>query len=430
MSLSIKSNAFDNIQFHKATGKENESFVGIKIKGNDVYFYYPEAYDLDLNSKSLRNDVISILRTISIAKTSSKDRNELYTGRENLTEFALDSYLWVIFDYMKNGYYVNKEKIYQANHKGKINWKRTLDTNPIISKKKQIIYNDIIAETSSSTDNIIVEIHKYCLKKSIDSIGWLFNLNSNFIKVGKMTEHLKTMYLVTLKKELSHTFDDSKKMRLKRFLDVLQGLDAKIEDRDFVYGVDSYYYVFEKMIDKIFGNRDVKEFYPKGKWYLTSNEFKPKDGSDLRPDTILVNEIDGKKNAYILDSKYYRYGTTGDENDLPGTSSIQKQISYGDFVKNSKKDEHFDNIYNAFLLPFNKSEEIFKSNENMVYIGFAKTDTNDNRFKHEVVHSFLIDLKHVIDTWNHIYHEEDVKVLVEEIEKGSLKAFEVLKDID
>ncbi len=31
-----------------------------------------------------------------------------------------------------------------------------------------------------------------------------------------------------------------------------------------VYGVDMYYYIYERMIDKIFGNEVVLKFHPKG----------------------------------------------------------------------------------------------------------------------------------------------------------------------
>lgn len=418
MNLSIK-NPIKNIIYHKSTGKDDDSFIGLKIKGNEIHFYYPEAYHLDTNSPSLRSDIVSILNTIKIAKTKSKDNHQLYTDRDNIAEFALDSYLWIIYDYVKNGYYVNREKEYKSNQKGKINWKRTLDTNPIISKSNNIIYNDIIVESSTNVDNIIVEIHKYCLKKSIDSIGWLFNMNSNFINIEPFEEKKKNYYLSAIKKELNHTFDDDKKQKLRHFQNVLKGLDAKLDSKDLVYGVDTYYYIYERMIDKIFGNEDVSKFYPKGEWYLWKNDtFEKFDSSDLRPDTILINEYNGQKNAYILDSKFYRYGVTGNKDDLPSTSSIQKQVAYGDFIKTNKANE-FDNIYNAFLIPFDKKLEKFKTEDNIVYIGFSKTNISDKHNSHEFIHTFLIDLKHVIDTWNKMNHSDDVNSLIDGIELAS-----------
>lgn len=38
---------------------------------------------------------------------------------------------------------------------------------------------------------------------------------------------------------------------------------------EIVYGVDSYAYIFERMINSIFGNRDATKFNPSADWYLT-----------------------------------------------------------------------------------------------------------------------------------------------------------------
>ena len=64
-----------NIQFNKSTGEDGNSFVGIKIIGNDVCFYYPESYSFNPEDYS-RNDVIELLSTISIAKTTADNKNE------------------------------------------------------------------------------------------------------------------------------------------------------------------------------------------------------------------------------------------------------------------------------------------------------------------------------------------------------------------
>jgi len=404
----------NNLIEHASTGKDNDSFVGLKIKGNEIHFFYPESYHFDKNSKTLKNDILSLLKTINLAKTRAKDKAEIYMSRVNDTDFALSSYLWVIKDYLKNGIYVNREKVYKQNQKGKVNWKRTLENDPIVSNGN-VIYKDIVVETKNNVDNLLVEVHKFCIKKSIDYIGWIFNLNSNFIKVRPFNDAVKKQYLIAITSELAHTFEDDKKVRLTHLKNVIQGLDATLEGKDIIYGVDKYDYIFERMIDCIFGNQDVTEFYPKGTWNVIRPVEKSKKSSDLRPDTVFVNEVNNIKSAYILDSKFYRFGYTGEISDLPETTSIQKQIVYGDFVKTNKKDEFGDRIYNAFLLPFDKTNEKFKTDDNMIYIGNATTDSNDNSLAHEKVYAFLIDLKHVVDTYNNYSHTEDTDKLVSEI---------------
>lgn len=397
---------------HSVTGKTDDSFVGFKIKGNDIHFYYPESYRFDVMSSTMRNDIVDLLKTISIAKTKSNSLSQANNVIGDEGEFALLSYLWVINDFLVNGFYVNREKTFKTNQSGRINWKRTMQTQPIVSNGN-VIYPNIIVEVKNNTDNILVDIHKHCVKKSIDFIGWLFNLSSAFIEGKPYNNNIKKLYITTLKKELDSTFDDEKRLRLNHFLSVIMGLDSN-DSNEFSYGVDSYHYIFERMIDSIFGNvKDLRDFNPKAKWQLVKNNYKETNSSDLRPDTIIIND----SNVFIIDSKFYRFGFTGKEEDLPETTSIQKQITYGDFILRNVTKIDIKNIYNAFLLPYNKKHNTFYSDQNIQYIGFAKTLWKDNKKDHELVHSFLIDLKHVVRTWNKYSHQNDVKFLIEEIVK-------------
>lgn len=404
---SSKNNNSKRIRLHEVTGKIDDSFVGIKIKGNEIHLYHPELYELDLDSKDFRNDVIDLIRTISIAKTLSLETNLSYNSHVKDGEFALLSYLWLINDYMKNGFYINREKLFKVNQKGKVQWKKTFETQPIISNGN-IIYRDIVVETKNRIDNIMVEIHKYCIKKSIDYIGWLFNLNSNMIVIEPFNDVRKKQYLNVIVSELNNTFDDMKKSRLVHMKNVITGLDDNTKDNDFVYGVDNYYYIYEKMIDSIYSNISNKsEFDPGANWHLIKNNYVPIPSSKLRPDTIFTKD----NYLFVLDSKYYRYGYTEDSNDLPETTSIQKQITYGEYIK--KKVSHlYDDVFNVFLLPYNKNKGSFRSNKNIQYIGYAKADWKDGLNSHEIIYSFLIDLKYVIKTWNRSNHNKDVDELV------------------
>lgn len=414
MESSNKGIKINNFYPHPVTNKVDDSFVGLKFIGNEIHFYYPETYRFSMNNSDVRNDIIDLLRTISIAKTSSSQLTNANNRPSISREFALMSYLWVIKDYLTNGLYVNREKIYKTNQNGRIDWKRTMQSQAIVSKGN-IIFPDITVTVKNNVDNLLVEIHRFCLKKSIDYIGWLFNLNSSFLQLPKFTESKEKLYLATLKRELDHTFDDDKRLRLKHFINVVTGLDSS-NNNEFAYGVDSYHYVFERMIDSIFGSvKNMRDFYPKAKWQLVKNSYAESESSDLRPDTILINGED----VYVLDSKFYRYGFTGKESDLPETTSIQKQITYGDFIKRNVTKIHVNQIFNAFLIPYDKKRDIFRSDANLQYVGFAKSTWKDGSEKHEIIHTFLIDFKHVVKTWNRCNHAEDVRYLIKEIENHS-----------
>ena len=411
-----------NFHAHPVTGKTDDSFVGLKIIGDQIHFYYPESFRFDPQGTAVRDDIIDFLRTIAIAKTSSKEASQAHNKTKITGEFAIMSYLWVIKDYLSNGFYVNREKTFKVNQAGRVDWKRTMQSQPIVSEGN-IIYPNIVVEVKNNVDNILVEIHKHCVKKSIDFIGWLFGLSAIHIEAKPFNESIKKLYIATLQKELNKTFDDDKRLRLRHLLNVIVGLDARDNNEEFVYGVDTYYYIFERMIDAIFGNvKDLKSFYPKAKWQLVRNNYRETPSSELRPDTILISGND----VFILDSKFYRFGYTGVEGDLPETTSIQKQITYGDFIKKNVNQIQIENVYNAFLIPYDKSREIFKSDDNIQYIGFAKSTWKDNDRKHELVHTFLIDLHHVVKTWNYYNHTADVTKLIQEIQEHQRVAEEIL----
>lgn len=229
------------IKKHAVTGKTDDSFVGIKIRNDIVHIYYPESYRI--SDENFSHDVLDLLKTISIAKTNSNDRGKIESSLSKNDSFALVSYLWIINDFLYNGIYTNREKVYKLNQTGRIDWKRTLKNQPIISKSN-VIYKDITVEVSNKMDNLIVEIHKFCVNKCLEYIGWLYNLKSTIVYAKPINETLKKLYINTVKKELDNTFDDNKKLRFNHMLKVLSGVDMESKNDEFIYGVDSYYYIF------------------------------------------------------------------------------------------------------------------------------------------------------------------------------------------
>ncbi len=405
------------INKYAATGKNGNSFVGIKIKNDRIDFYYPESYCIStINDKrAFRNDVIAILKSLSLAKTHSDKRDKTRSSFYNENSPAIMSYLWIINDYLSNGIYVNREKETKKNQHGKINWSKTLKTEPIISNNS-LIFKDFIVETKSEYDNVIVAAYRYCVKQSIKMVGWLFSgLNQNIIECFPFNKTVKKLYVVALKKELDKTFDDLKKIRLTHMLKIIEGINEDENTEELIYGVDNYEYVFERMINQIFGNqKSLEKFEPKANWYLLHNNFKKEPSSKMRPDTVLIQN----DTAYILDSKYYRFGITGKSEDLPETTSIQKQITYGDYIKNNHSLK-ISNIRNGFILPYNKNNNPFYSSETIHYVGYSLAESKQNQIEdYNAVHAFLIDLKFVVNNWYEYSHKNETKNLIEKIEKA------------
>ncbi|MFI3329784.1 MAG: LlaJI family restriction endonuclease [bacterium] len=401
--------SINNFYKHKVTNKTNDSFTGIKIIENEIHFYYPESFDLET-----KEDILKFLNTFSINKELSKEETNINNDQSG-DEYSLSSYLFLIDDYFKNGIIVNREKVYKTNQNGKVNWKRTLEQNPIISNNN-VIYTNMVVESKNIVDNLLVDIYKHCLKRSIDVIGFLFNIKSNFLVNKPFNNLIKQKYLTTLLDELSKTFDDVKRNKLNHLISIVKGLSSYSTSRDIVYGVDNYHYIYEYMINKIFCNiKEIKDFYPKATWQIIGlSEF---ESSKLRPDTILIKDNVG----YILDAKYYRFGTTGDTSHLPDTSSISKQIIYAEYLEqlNKIKNLNIKKIYNAFLLPYNKNDNIFNYNDELKYIGNSKSLWKDNEETYHLIHTILIDLKHIIYSYNNYNHNIDIKELIDSIKKNS-----------
>ncbi len=382
-----------------ATGKLDNQFIGIKIFNNQIEFHYPETYQLSETEDGLRKDILSVLRTVSLAKTRTSDMSSYNTQHKSNYVFPLGAYLWLINDYLTYGRYENREKTYQQGVKGKINWKRTMRSNPIISSSN-IVYTDIISEKISQRDNLITEIYNFCVQKAIDDIGWLYGIsfNPNGVDYYRLFAAKKKIYINALNNELTHTFDDQKKIRLQHMKNIIIGLDDDLlNTREVVYGVDSYDYVYERMVDSMFSKvNNIKDFYPTATWDLVVEKGAVKS-SNLRPDTVLIKN----RKVYILDAKYYRYGTTFRPGDMPETTSIQKQITYGEYVKKVKEGQ-YDDVFSAFVLPYSKNKnskkELFHSD--MEFVGIAQATWMDSfAANNRRVVAILVDTNFLINNW-------------------------------
>ena len=380
-----------------ATGKQDNQFVGIKIVNNQIEFHYPETYQLSEDDEGLRKDILTVLRSVSLAKTKASDLSSYNTRHTYGYVFPLGAFLWIISDYITYGRYENREKIYDRGVRGKINWKRTMHSNPIISGGN-VIYTNIVSEKKTQKDNLLTEIYYFCVQKAIDAVGWLYGISFDSDGVDYYKLFNEKKYLVALNTELSHTFDDQKKIRLQNMKSIIMGLDDDmINTRDMVYGVDSYDYVYERMVDSLFSRVDnIREFYPNATWDMVL-ESGPVNSSNLRPDTILIKD----NKVYILDAKYYRYGTTFKTSDMPETTSVQKQITYGEYVKKVKAGEYED-VFSAFVLPYSKTNNMHRRrfHNNLEFIGIGKAtwyDTENVNSRNVV--ALLIDTRFLLTNW-------------------------------
>ena len=375
--------------------EKSTDFVGIKLNKDEIEIYVPQVFRKEENYK---RDLLLFLSSISLAKTVEPEK--IKRGNKESQIWPFDSYLWMIKDYLENGFYYNREKVYSNSYSGKIEWKKTLRNLPIYSGGN-IIYDKLVTSRMSASNDMIAQIYKLCLKQSINRIGWLYNYNL-YVDVQQLVSVTEMISIV--RKELLNTFDDIKRIRFNHMLKILKNVDGdNVISSSSTYGIENYYYVFETMVDMLFDGikDDKKKYNPNGYWKL--NNQKEKVASSLRPDTIL------KRNdaTYILDAKMYQYGVTHNTNDLPETQSIQKQITYGDFVYNNIGDK---NVRNAFILPYNKELKEFKNDEDVLkynngdlaYFGYSRVDWREEFKDYDYVYAYGIDFNYLLRNYKKV----------------------------
>lgn len=393
---------------------DGKSDVGITIEDDIVNITVPQAFRVENDQSMLKKDILLFLKSISLAKKIN------YRNRKMTNEYGgslpIDSYVWLIYDYLENGFYYSRDTVYSTNLSGKVSWKRTLKTTPIVSNGN-IIYDKLITSKKVASNDIITHIYKICLKISSKKVGWLFNFA---IKIQeKQLISIKEM-IVKVKSELSSTYDDNKKIRFRHMINILESVKNDALKLDKVqYTINNYYYVFEQMVDKMFNGitgDEKKKYNPTGYWNILGENNHVK-ASDLRPDTICkVND-----ETFIIDAKMYQYGCTHNLKDLPDTQSLQKQVRYGEFVFN--KIDVGGKVRNAFILPYNKELSSFKNdkniirydNSNIVYIGEGYIDaTNKNDEKdYERIFAFMIDFNYLLK--NYKKSNDILTILVDKI---------------
>lgn len=374
--------------------------VGISFSNDRVELVVPKFFRIEKDEHVLKTDILLFLESISIAKKINYKNSS--NTKENDNGWPIESYVWLIHDYLENGFYYKRETGYSKELNGKINWKRTLKNTPIISDGN-IIYDKLVTSKNSPSNDMITHIYKICLKESLEKVGWLFNYGFKILEFPLISSE-EMVYRV--KSEMASTYDDVKRIRFKHMLNILEKVDDKAIKKDkFQYQINNYYYVFEQMIDSIFNGlsgKEKKRYNPTGHWMLLGEE-DPKKASDLRPDTICKVEDE----TFIIDAKMYQYGYTHSIYDLPDTQSLQKQVTYGEYVFN--KIDRNGKVRNAFILPYDKELESFKNDKNiyryddsnLVYIGEGYVDWTDasNKKDHERIFAFLIDFNYLLNNY-------------------------------
>ena len=404
------------------TNEDGDRFVGVKIENDQAIIYFPIGYRLPEDDRILRKDIRSLFGILS---TFTNKEDKMIKGNKFVqahpVDFPILAFLDVLDFYMENNgqYYMLHEKKYKADTKGKINWKRTARSQKAFIKDGSPIYTKFQVEYQSPLENeLITRIHKYCVFQSFKRLGWLYT-NQMIHDPGIPLN--KKEFIDELRKRYRDTQKDRDKRLFKSMIAMIEFIDNRILDKTFYFGTDDFEYIWEKIIDKVFGISNKEDYFPRAVWTERYGEDSSKETSALLPDTIMIYN----DKVYIVDAKYYRYGITKNSTHLPKSSDINKQITYGEYAHNYIGISN-DSLFNAFLMPFNMRDNLFgiedakKEVIENVAESYGKWKLHSSLFNYEKVQGIVIDIRYIM--MNYLGdHDEDKKKLAESIEKYILK---------
>lgn len=392
------------------TNLESDVFVGIRRKDEYYEVNFPLGYHRSEDEKGLRKDILSLISVL--AKNTKKKDSEIYVGlnRDDLTGIPVQAYLYLIKDFFERGYYKERDTNRQIAKRGKIDWSRTIKTQKPLLQDKEVYYLDFVVKKNTINENeLITLIHKYCVYESFEKLGWLF---TSFVPPKPKTGLSRKMMIAVVNDKLQNTFNDKNRRLFTNMLSVIKHEKDDVES-EFRYGTYRFEYIWENMIDRVFGISEKAEYFPKTSWNLEDG--RNHDNEPLKPDTIML--LNGK--VYVLDAKYYKFGWSNVPEHLPESRSINKQITYGEYIAESEKfvknGEH-PIVYNAFIMPFDSREERFQTKLPIRYIGSATSDWKSGKKKYENIVGILMDIKYLMGLDSRREQSEIIKLasLIEE----------------
>ena len=387
----------------------NDDFVGIRSKNNKLQICFPLGFDLD--DENIRADIRKLLSVLLKFNKSHTKIHFTDTNNDQIEQtFPIIAYKNVIEYFLAHSYYMEREAIYQTATKGKINFARTIKKNcPLAQKNGSFVYTEFQTKKNQTNENeLITAINRYCVYEAFHKFGFVYN---SFMPPKFNLPTSKNHCLYILQNKLNNTFDDKKRLLFSSMKDMLLQNDNELKENEFKFGTTKFYAIWEKMIDSAFGIADKNIYFPKTQWELRYT--KDKDNSSLQPDTIMI--YDDK--IYILDAKYYKYGVN--LKGLPQSSDITKQVAYGEYtayIIKSKNSYDTSNIYNAFLMPYNKNNNKFSTAINGKFKNIGKAIMEwKNGTNYLIVQGILVDTRFLIFNYDKM-NNENKKLLVEAIQ--------------
>ena len=394
---------------HVNSNDDGDSFVGVKADTDDAIIYFPIGYQLPANDDDLRVDINNLLGVLAAFMKEDRVIEVSKFEAPRTVDFPMHAYLKVIRSFLRMGrYYIETDPQFRTDTKGKTSWPRTVrEQIALVQKNGSLVFTNMtVRSVTPNANKQITQIHRFCVSEAFEKMGWLY---VPFMpdKPGPHPGIKESIYI--LDKKLVATNDDVEQELFNAMRDMLVYIDERSSDKQYFFGTDFFENVWERMIDKAFGVEDKEQYFPRTRWLLDYGRDKEK--RPLQPDTIMIY---GDK-YYVLDAKLYRYGWDPKPDHLPNSADINKQITYGEYIEQTKSLPN-EKLYNAFIMPYNKENNLFMLNGNVGNIGEAVSDWKSNVKNYERIQGIVVDTRYLM--YNYIgTSEQQKKEMAECIEK-------------
>ena len=100
------------------TNKEADTFVGLICEDGDIRIHFPLGFCVSDDEKTLRREIMLLLSTIGNTIGHKESAYSKMSPNSVSVGFPIQAYLFVIYDYMERGYYIEREVEYTHSPKG------------------------------------------------------------------------------------------------------------------------------------------------------------------------------------------------------------------------------------------------------------------------------------------------------------------------
>ncbi len=398
------------------TNAGSDRFVGLRVSTGKAEVCFPMGYHLPDDDTEIRQEIIQLVSTLAEFESPEESELAYETQSEPLTtNFPVGAYMSIILDFLAhNSYYTEKEQVRKTGKRGKIDWGATLKKNiAFVEEDGAPFFSKYTIKGSTPNEkNQITLIHRFCVYEAFQVLGWLFTPH---MPLNPHIEKNVQLFLGIIRKKMGQTHNEKDMMLFRAMIAMLEYLDGEHSNVHYYFGTNRFEYVWERLIDATFGVKNKAAYFPHTSWKL--RYAVDYTNSALEPDTIMLHE----GSIYILDAKYYRYGITNIASHLPASSSISKQITYGEYAYRrcgyTNDPRKRGTVYNAFLMPYDAENNPFKlKGRRFANIGEGVSNWKLGNHKYENVQGIVVDTRFLIHR-HYASQSSLIKELAELIER-------------